>query len=935
MSNPTFANRWNADLIDERYAQWQDNPEALDANWRAFFEGFELASEQIGRNGSPASAASAGSTAELPPNKGYTRSPLPTSDRDFAMKQALFTGAIFAYRSIGHTQAAINPLSKEIVANPRLSLERLGFSPDDLEETFWSGNYMAGMELSLREIIDRLTQTYCGSIGVEYLHIQETAQRRWLQAKMEPDCNKPGFSTEKKKRILDRITKAEEFERFLHSHFPGQKRFGLEGGETIIAALDGLLEHGPELGVSEYVLGMAHRGRLNVLSSIMRKSYAYIFHEFSPNYQPDTTYGDGDVKYHLGFEAEVSNTKGETVKVHLAANPSHLEAVDPVVEGRARARQRLLNDTEKRKKVIPILIHGDAAFAGQGIVAEVFNFSQLPGYSTGGTIHLIINNQIGFTTDPTEARSSRYCTDVAKMIEAPIFHVNGDDPEAMLRATELALEYRQEYGRDVVIDMYCYRRLGHNESDEPAFTQPTLYKSIKSHPTVVDIYQRKLIDEGTITADEVAAIKDSWQGGMQQFFEDTKAKEEAGEAIIKPQDGPVANYQPAYAFKDTTTQISRDKLDHLAHGLVRIPDQFNINPKIKRQLATKLKNYDSDGGLDWAFAEALAWGALMMEGIDVRLSGQDVARGTFSQRHAVFYDAKTREKYIPLLEIEGRTGKLCVHNSCLSEAGVLGFDYGYSLDYHNMLCMWEGQFGDFVNGAQVIIDQFISCSESKWNRVSGLVMLLPHGYEGQGPEHSSARLERFLQLCAEDNIQVANCSTPAQYFHILRRQMHRDFRKPLVLMTPKSLLRHKECVSKIADFTDTEFKSILADTEPPKKAKRIVLCSGKVYYDLLAYRRENSITDTALVRIEQFYPFNKERLTNIIAEYKGAKTIVWCQEESKNMGAWTFLKPYFDEVLSTEVQFAGRAASASPAVGNLHTHTVEQNQLITQAFTLN
>tara|TARA_B110000438_G_scaffold302052_1_gene358593 strand:+ start:1316 stop:4159 length:2844 start_codon:yes stop_codon:yes gene_type:complete len=935
MSNPTFANRWNADLIDERYAQWQESPDSLDATWRAFFEGFELASEHATSNGGSVPSSSTSPAATLPPNKGYTRNPLPTEDRDLAMKQARFTGAIYAYRSIGHTQAAINPLSKEFVPNPRLSLERLGFSQDDQEENFWSGNYMDGQELSVRELLDRLKQTYCGSIGVEYLHIQETHLRRWLQAKMEPSCNHPDLPDAKKKRILDRIIKAEEFEQFLHSHFPGQKRFGLQGGETIIAALDGLLEHGPSVGVSEYVLGMAHRGRLNVLSSILRKSFAYIFHEFSPNYQPDTTFGDGDVKYHLGFEGELLNTKEELVKVHLAANPSHLEAVNPVVEGRARALQRLLDDTEKRNKVVPILIHGDAAFAGQGIVAEVLNFSQLPGYSTGGTIHFIINNQIGFTTDPTEARSSRYCTDVAKMIEAPIFHVNGDDPEAMLHATEMALEFRQEFGRDVVIDMYCYRRLGHNESDEPAFTQPNLYKSIKNHPTVVDLYQRKLIDEGTLTADEVKAVKDRWQGGMKKFFEETKAREEAGETIIEPRDGPVANYQPAYAFKDIETQIPRDKLDHLAHGLVRIPEDFNVNPKIKRQLATKLKKYESDSGIDWSFAESLAWGGLMMEGIDVRLSGQDVARGTFSQRHAVFYDAKTREKHLPLLEMEGRTGKLCVHNSCLSEVAVLGFDYGYSLDYHNMLCMWEAQFGDFVNGAQVIIDQFISCSESKWTRVSGLVMLLPHGYEGQGPEHSSARLERFLQLCAEDNIQVANCSTPAQYFHILRRQMHRDFRKPLILMTPKSLLRHKECVSSISDFTDTGFSSILADVEPPKKANRVILCSGKVYYDLLAYRRENSITDTAIVRIEQFYPFNSERLKKIINKYQGAETIVWCQEESKNMGAWSFLKPYFDEALDSGVLYAGRTASASPAVGNLHTHTVEQNELIQDAFTQN
>jgi 2-oxoglutarate dehydrogenase E1 component len=574
---------------------------------------------------------------------------------------------------------------------------------------------------------------------------------------MEPVFNEPAYPTEKKHRILDRIIKAEEFEHFLHTNFTGQKRFGLEGGETIIAALDALLENGPGTGVCDYVIGMAHRGRLNVLSSILRKSYAYIFHEFSSDYEPDTKHGDGDVKYHLGFEATVKNTRKEEVKIHLAANPSHLEAVNPVVEGRARALQRLHNDTRQRTKVVPILIHGDAAFAGQGIIAEVLNFSQLPGYETGGTIHFIINNQIGFTTDPSEARSTPYCTDIAKMIEAPIFHVNGDDPEAMVWATELALDYRQKFGRDVILDMYCYRRQGHNESDEPGFTQPMLYKSIRNHPTVVKLYGDRLIAEGQATAEQISDAKEYWRGGMRRFFEETQAKKAAG-TWITPADGPVANYQPSYAFRECSTNIPEEPLATLANALMRIPENFNINPKIKRQLKTKLKNFNADAGIDWAFAEALAWGSLMMEGTHVRLSGQDVARGTFSQRHAVFFDSATGEKYVPLMEMEGRKGLLCVHNSLLSEAAVLGFDYGYSLDYPNMLCMWEAQFGDFVNGAQVIIDQFIASSESKWRRVSGLVMLLPHGYEGQGPEHSSARLERFLQLCAEDNIQVANCT---------------------------------------------------------------------------------------------------------------------------------------------------------------------------------
>lgn len=925
MSNPTFANRWNADVIDEQYVLWKEDPLSVDLAWRAFFEGFELAAENGAAAASPATPKTVAST-------GSAKGAIPPIEYARAIKQTQFTGALFAYRNLGHTQANINPLLREVPRNPKLELEYLGFSEENLEEVYWSGNYLKGMEMTVRELIAVMRETYCEKIGVEYIHIQDTPQRRWLQAQMEPQRNKPAYPTEKKHRILDRLIKAEEFEHFLHNNFVGQKRFGLEGGETIIAALDALLEQGPQAGVKEYVIGMAHRGRLNVLSSILRKSYAYIFHEFSDDYRPDTQHGDGDVKYHLGFEATVTNTKKESIKIHLAANPSHLEAVNPVVEGRARALQRLADDMDQRKKIIPILIHGDAAFAGQGIVAEVLNFSQLAGYSTGGTIHFIINNQIGFTTDPSEARSTPYCTDIAKMIEAPIFHVNGDDPEAMVWVTELALAYRQKFGRDVVIDMYCYRRHGHNESDEPAFTQPTLYNDIRNHPSVVTIYGQRLIDEGEATAEQIETAKEYWRGGMLRYYEETRAKEEAGEPVIKPLDGPVANYQPAYAFREVSTNITANQLETLARALLRIPENFDINPKIKRQLLTKLENFEANTGIDWAFAESLAWGSLMMEGIHVRLSGQDCARGTFSQRHAVFYDSQTREKYVPLMEMEGRKGFLCVHNSLLSEAAVLGFDYGYSLDFPNMLCMWEAQFGDFVNGAQVIIDQFISSSESKWHRVSGLVMLLPHGYEGQGPEHSSARLERFLQLCADDNIQVANCTTPAQYFHILRRQMHRAFRKPLIIMTPKSLLRHKECVSKIEDFTDDVFHSILGDAEGPEAPDRTILCSGKVYYDLIAYRREKEISDTAIVRIEQFYPFNTDRLQKIVGTHQ--QTLVWCQEEPQNMGAWTFMAPRIESTMKRRPLYAGRDAAASPAVGNLNTHKLEQHSLVERAFTL-
>jgi 2-oxoglutarate dehydrogenase E1 component len=915
MSNQTFANRWNADLIDEKYRLWQEDPSSIEDQWQAFFEGFHLASTMSA--GQPSGSPSEGSNLS-----------------EHAIKQARFTGAIFAYRSIGHTQADINPLMKEVVPNPRLTLERLGFSEAELDEVYWSGNYRDGVHMSVREILSQLKQTYCGSIGVEYLHIQETPQRRWLQARMEGSLNKPDFPVSKQCRILERIIKAEQFEHFLHSHYVGQKRFGLEGGETFIAALDALVEIAPSLGVKELVMGMAHRGRLNVLANVMRKSFEYIFHEFSENFVPDMRHGDGDVKYHLGFDAELKNSREESIMMRLAANPSHLEAVNPVVEGRARARQRLLEDTEERSAVVPILVHGDAAFAGQGIVAEVLNYSQLSGYRTGGTIHFVINNQIGFTTDPSESRSSHYCTDVAKMIEAPIFHVNGDDPEAVIWVTEMALAYRQEFHRDVVVDIICYRRQGHNEADEPAFTQPVLYRRIKDHPSVTNEYGERLLENGVITKDEWDQITEKRKSDLRRCYEEMRRKEKEGEEIIKAIDGANSTYQPDYAFKDIKTQVPRKELEHVAKALTRFPKDFNINPKIKRQLQTKLKAFENGEGVDWAFAESLAWGTLMMEGYHIRLSGQDSVRGTFSQRHAIFYDSKTREKYVPLLEMEDRKGMLCVHNSSLSEVGILGFDYGYSLDFPDMLCMWEAQFGDFVNGAQVLIDQFISSSESKWQRVSGLVMLLPHGYEGQGPEHSSARLERFLQACAEDNIQVANLTTPAQYFHILRRQMHRDFRKPLIIMSPKSLLRSKDATSSIEEFTDCGFRSILGDTDAPKNTKRVIFCSGKVYYDLMAYRRENKIKDTAIIRIEQFYPFNHQLCRDTFKPHSKATKIVWCQEEPQNMGGWQFINGLLEETLSKRPVYAGRGAAASTAVGSLTIHKQEQAELVKQAFTL-
>lgn len=912
MKHSTIASRWNADLIDEKYDTWLTSPETLDGDWRAFFEGFELGCEDHSIRSDIANVT-------------------PTQADSDATRQVRAIGLIYAYRSIGHTIAAFNPLTKDAPTNPRLTLERLGFEESDLDRVFHTGNYLGGTEMTLRELIERLKQTYCHTIGAEYIHIQETPKRRWIQARIEPECFIPRFTKEEKHRILSTIMHAEDFENFLQNRFLGQKRFSLEGGETLIACLESVLERCSKNGVDEIVMGMAHRGRLNVLANFLGKSFDYIFREFSENYIPDAIYGDGDVKYHLGFETKRKTTDGHEVEIRLAANPSHLEAVNPVVEGKARARQRIRQDLD-RKRVLPVLIHGDAAIAGQGIVAEVFNFSQLKGYRTGGTIHFVINNQIGFTTDPSEARSSRYCTDVAKIVEAPIFHVNGNDPLAVIAAVEAAFDYRQTFGCDVVIDMYCWRKHGHNEADEPAFTQPVLYKTISEMPRIGRALAERLVTSGEFTQKEIDQIEADYHKRLETAFETVKEQENKQ---IDPFSESNAMKQPPYNFKGFDTRVTKEELEQIAEQLAHLPEGFHANKKIIRQLDTKLKAFKGNTGIDWGMGEALAFGSLLVEGTPVRLSGQDCERGTFSHRHSVLYDNETREKYVPLLDLKEGQAQFCVHNSLLSEAAVLGFDYGYSLDYPQMLCIWEAQFGDFVNGAQVIIDQFITCSESKWGRLSGLVMLLPHGYEGQGPEHSSARLERFLQACAENNIQVCNVTTPAQYFHLLRRQMKREFKKPLIIMSPKSLLRHKDCISKVENFTENEFWSILDDETVNKKtAKRIIFCSGKLYYDLNAYREENVIKDTAIIRIEQFYPLNTDLLERIVANYPKAQNVVWCQEEPKNMGGWTFIAPRLMETIGKLPAYAGRKESASPAVGSLAVHKHEQKRLIETAFSL-
>ena len=914
MNSLTLPTRANSDAIEAAYNVWLENPDSVDPTWRAFFQGFTL-----GSNGAGLSAA-----------LGSGATPVIDSS-----KQAQVLRLINAYRAHGHMQAHLDPLSPPPAPFPRLNYQHFGLTEADLDVSFAVGNFKGGIQMKLRSLISALNETYCGHTGVEYLHMQDLDARDWLQARMEASHNRPSFTRGQKTRILRRLFKAELFEKFLHTRFVGQKRFSLEGGETMIAAFDAMIEYSPELGVEEIVMGMAHRGRLSVLANILRKPFDVLFEQFSENYIPHSVGGDGDVKYHLGYEAELMTASGKTVEVRLAANPSHLEIVNPVVEGKARARQRIRGDVERRR-VLPFLIHGDAAFAGQGVVPETLNFSQLPGYRTGGTVHFVINNQIGFTTLPADARSTRYCTDVAKMIEAPIFHVNGDDPEAVCYVTRLALEFRVKFQRDVVIDMYCYRRHGHNESDEPAFTQPVLYKKIAAHPLISTSYAERLDKEDTVNAAGAEAIKAEYTAAMDAAFDKAKSVEAARLAAGEKTDplrGSSAIYQPGYSHEPTPTGVSAAIIDKVVAGLTKVPANFKVNPKIKRFLETRVQAHKENGPVDWGFGEALAYGTLLVEGIPVRLSGQDCERGTFSHRHAVLYDFETREKYVPLLNLDEKQERFCVYNSLLSEAAVLGFDYGYSLDYTRMLCIWEAQFGDFANGAQVVIDQFIASSESKWQRMSGMVLLLPHGYEGQGPEHSSARLERFLQLCAEDNLQVANITTPANYFHALRRQMKRDFRKPLIVMAPKSLLRLPAATSKIDEFVTGSFQEILDDPQAPKIARRIILCSGKVYYDLDAYRTTNKVTDTTIVRVEQLYPLHREKLAEIAAAH-GSSKLIWCQEESQNNAAWTYIAPQLEEIFGRKAAYAGRDASASPAVGSLAIHKRELAAFLKDAFTL-
>jgi 2-oxoglutarate dehydrogenase E1 component len=937
IDHTAFLSGASAEFIAGLYARFLADPNAVDEGWRQFFAelGDDAASLEAERAG-PAWAR------PLPPRlNGEAAAPAvdAAAVRQAAEDSIRALNLVRAYRVRGHLEADLDPLGLEQRDHiPELDYRTYGFTAGDLDRKIFLNSLMGREHATLRELIALVRRIYCGPIGVEYMHIQVLAERQWIQQQFEAPGAAPTLTNAAKKEILRVLTLAETFERFLDRRYTGTKRFGIEGAESLMPALEAMLRRGAELGIEEVVIGMPHRGRLNVLANFLGKPYAAIFSEFQGHAaNPEDVHGSGDVKYHLGTSTD-REVAGRPVHLSLVANPSHLEAVDPVVLGKVRAKQHQKGDGERRR-VAGLLMHGDAAFAGQGIVAESLELSDLRGFRTGGAVHIIVNNQIGFTTAPSYARSSPYPSDIAKGIQAPIFHVNGDDPEAVVRVARAAIEYRQTFKKDVVVDLFCYRRHGHNEGDEPSFTQPLMYRTIAARPTTRQLYADRLVGEGVLGVDEAEAMASSLRADLEAQF--------AAAASYRPNkadwlEGAWAGFEPAPDDdRRGDTAVPLEVLREVGRGLVTVPDGFNLDRKIARQLDQKREALETGEGIDWATAEALAIATLCAEGTHVRMSGQDSGRGTFSHRHAVLVDQETEERYIPINHVREGQAPFDIIDSPLSEAAVVGFEYGYSLADPKTLVIWEAQFGDFANGAQVIIDQFLSSGEAKWLRMSGLVLLLPHGCEGQGPEHSSARLERYLQLCAEDNLQVCNLTTAANYFHALRRQVRRKFRKPLVITTPKSLLRAKEVASPLAAMrSGTTFHRIIGDSgeiAPDDKVRRVVLCSGKVYFDLLKARADKRDDRIALVRLEQLYPFPSVSLGKALARYRNAD-IVWCQEEPQNMGAWSFVDRRIERVLAgldvaaRRPRFVGRGEAASPATGLHDRHVAEQAQLVAAAL---
>ena len=898
----SYANLANLKMLEDLYEKWLQDPQSVDSSWKFFFEGMQFASQL---------------PKALPPR------------RESADLRVHYL--VHAYRCFGHLMAKCDVTAIDPPPFPEeLKLENFSLSEKDLDQEFPSSGWLNKEKATLREIIDILQKTYCQNIGIEYMHVGSIAIEEWIQKRIEPFFPS-GLKNEDKIEILKQLNQAEGFENFLHTKYVGQKRFSLEGGESFISTLHMILQKGGQLGVSDVIMGMAHRGRLNVLANILGKSYQYIFEEFEDYYTPDLSESTGDVKYHMGFAGTYETADGKKVQIILSANPSHLESVDPVVEGAARALQEHKKGKPHRKEVVPIIVHGDAALSGQGVVYETLTMSKLNGYRTEGTLHIVINNQIGYTTLPKDGRSTRYCTDIAKAFGAPVFHVNGEDPEACVTAARLSLELRQQFGCDVFIDLMGYRKYGHNEGDEPTFTQPLQYQLIHSKKTIRQIYRDHLIETGVLKEKEAEEIEKQFQENLAKILETVKSKKPPQEKTTIREKG---KFLPEL-LKPFPTGVEKQILLQMGEKISAIPAQFNLHPKLQRILKERKKMLSEDENslsIDWATGELLAYATLCAAGIHIRLSGQDVRRGTFSHRHSIYVDQVNSEHYFPLSHLNENQAPCDIFNSPLSEYGVLGFEFGYSLMYPHSLVIWEAQFGDFFNGAQIIIDQYISASEMKWGHTTNLTLLLPHGYEGMGPEHSSARMERFLLQCADENMIIANCTTPAQFFHLLRRQALRPIKKPLIIFTPKGLLRHPECRSPLKTLVEGYFEEVLDDPKPPSNPQRILLCSGRFYYDLLQEREKRGTSDI-LIRIEQIYPLNEPRIQELLSKYASIQNWVWVQEEHENMGPQQFIRPYLERLLKGKtLSFVSRAFSASTAAGSHALHKIEHNALIQQLF---
>jgi 2-oxoglutarate dehydrogenase E1 component len=903
MDRFSYLNAADPEFVEEQYKLFLQNPQSVDEGWRQFFDGFEFARKHY------------------PVRKETEGTVYPAEFKVINL--------INAYRQRGHLFTKTNPVRTRRKYAPTLDLENFGLSGEDLNKTFEAGHEIGIGRAPLKDILEHLQQTYCQSVGAEFFYIRNPEIRAWLQDKMEKSRNTYAFTLEDRRYIYRDLSRAVSFEKFIHKKFPGQKRFSLEGAEALIPALDAIMEKGAELGTEEFVIGMPHRGRLNVLANILKKPYKEIFNEFrGMKYEDETLLGD--VKYHLGYSTERFTTTGKKMKLTLSPNPSHLEAVDPVVEGIVRARADM-DYKGDFNRIAAILIHGDASIAGQGVVYEVIQMSQLPGYKTGGTIHVVVNNQIGFTTNYLDARSSTYCTDVAKVVQSPVFHVNGDDPEAIVATIQLAMEFRSKFQRDVFLDILCYRKYGHNEGDEPRFTQPILYKIIETHPNPAEIYRQKLTEMGLLDTgffnDTDARIQDILEKDLEESKKIGKANIQSFLSHVWKD---IHKAQPGDFDVSPVTAVDLDKIKAIGRRIAHVPEGENYFRKLVKLQESRLEMIDKTGTIDWAMGELLAYGTLLEEGFPVRISGQDSIRGTFSHRHAVLKIEDSEKEYYPLANLSDKQAKFEIYNSPLSEYGVLGFDYGYSLASPYTLTIWEAQFGDFANTAQVIFDQFICSAEDKWNVMNDLVVLLPHGYEGQGPEHSSARMERFLILSAEYNMQVTNVTTPSNFFHLLRRQLHRNFRKPLIVFTPKSLLRHVRCVSPLTDLATGGFREVIDDPlADPGKIRRVVFCTGKIYYDLLEEKEKLQYNDTALVRIEQLHPFPHKQIRAIMDKYKQSEDNLWTQEEPANMGAWTFIQQKMQEF---DLRLVARPASGSPATGSPEFHEIRQRKIIEKSF---